>query len=205
MSQALALHLPAPEQAYQRPPLRWIIRRARRIQARLRRAPPHGDLRCSPRLLRLRRPEPQAPAAGRSRRRSVSKGLTRDTAQLWAFLRADKGWWSVLRLTSHWAPTFTEREVEEHMETLSRGGFVISKDTERMGTVYAVTPACPPAARHNGAGAHATATERRCRAGAASSPRRDDHGLSHHADQLPPRCPGPPAPSQPDWRQALQP
>ncbi|MFD2299923.1 hypothetical protein QRO11_03620 [Paracidovorax citrulli] len=32
MSHALALQLPAPEQAYQRPPLRWIIRRARRIQ-----------------------------------------------------------------------------------------------------------------------------------------------------------------------------
>ncbi len=72
----------------------------------------------------------------------MSKGLTRDTAQLWAFLRADKGWWSVLRLTGHWAPTFTEREIEEHMETLSRGVFVVSKYTERMGTVYAVTPDC---------------------------------------------------------------
>ncbi|ABM33480.1 hypothetical protein QRO08_12685 [Paracidovorax citrulli] len=72
----------------------------------------------------------------------MSKGLTRDTAQLWNFLRADKGWWSVLRLTGHWAPTFTEREIEEHMETLSRGVFVVSKYTERMGTVYAVTPDC---------------------------------------------------------------
>ncbi len=48
----------------------------------------------------------------------------------------------MLRLTGHWAPTFTEREIEEHMETLSRGVFVVSKYTERMGTVYAVTPDC---------------------------------------------------------------
>ncbi len=32
MSLALHLPLPAPEQAYRRPPLGWIIRRARRLQ-----------------------------------------------------------------------------------------------------------------------------------------------------------------------------
>ncbi len=72
----------------------------------------------------------------------MSKGLTRDTVQLWSFLRADKGWWSVLRLTGQWAPTFTLREIEEHMVTLKRGGFVESQETERMGTVYAVTADC---------------------------------------------------------------
>ena len=72
----------------------------------------------------------------------MSKGITRDTAQIWKFLRADKGWWSVLRLTGHWAPTFSLRVVEEHMVTLLRGGFVVSKETNNQGTVYAVTPEC---------------------------------------------------------------
>lgn len=72
----------------------------------------------------------------------MAKGLTRDCAALWTFIRKDGGWWSVLRLTSHWSPTYSLAEVEECLATLHKGGFLESQTLHRAGTVYAVTSTC---------------------------------------------------------------
>lgn len=72
----------------------------------------------------------------------MAKGLTRDCAALWAFIRKDGGWWSVLRLTSHWSPTYSLAEVEECLATLHKGGFLECQTLHRAGTVYAVTSTC---------------------------------------------------------------
>ena len=50
----------------------------------------------------------------------MDKGLTVDCAALWAFIRKDGGWWSVLRLTRHWTPTYSLGEVEEILATLHK-------------------------------------------------------------------------------------
>lgn len=72
----------------------------------------------------------------------MAKGLTLDSAALWAFIKKDGGWWSVLRLTSHWSPTYSLGEVEEHLATLHKGGFLECQTLHRAGTVYAVTSVC---------------------------------------------------------------
>ena len=74
----------------------------------------------------------------------MAKGLTLDCAALWAFIRKDGGWWSVLRLTSHWSPTYSLGEVEECLATLHKGGFLERQSLHRAGTVYAVTTTCLP-------------------------------------------------------------
>ena len=74
----------------------------------------------------------------------MAKGLTLDCAALWAFIRKDGGWWSVLRLTSHWSPTYSLGEVEECLATLHKGGFLECQTLHRAGTVYAVTTTCLP-------------------------------------------------------------
>lgn len=74
----------------------------------------------------------------------MAKGLTLDCAALWTFIRKDGGWWSVLRLTSHWSPTYSLAEVEECLATLLKGGFLECQTLHRAGTVYAVTPTCLP-------------------------------------------------------------
>ncbi|MBX9831956.1 MAG: hypothetical protein K2X78_02805 [Burkholderiaceae bacterium] len=72
----------------------------------------------------------------------MAKGLTLDSAALWSFIKKDGGWWSVLRLTSHWSPTYNLAEVEEHLATLHKGGFLECQTLHRAGTVYAVTSKC---------------------------------------------------------------
>lgn len=72
----------------------------------------------------------------------MAKGLTLDCAVLWAFIRKDGGWWSVLRLTSHWSPTYSLGEVEEILVTLHKGGFLDCQTLHRAGTVYAVNSKC---------------------------------------------------------------
>lgn len=65
------------------------------------------------------------------------KGIDSDCTAIWKFLRSRSTWWTAQRLTWHWAPTFSLEEVEQHLETLSQGGFVERKDAS-----YAVTPMC---------------------------------------------------------------
>lgn len=72
----------------------------------------------------------------------MAKGITVDSAALWAFIRKDGGWWSVLRLTRHWAPTYSLAEVEEILATLHKGDFLECQTLHRAGTVYAVTSKC---------------------------------------------------------------
>lgn len=72
----------------------------------------------------------------------MAKGITVDSAALWAFIRKDGGWWSVLRLTRHWAPTYSLSEVEEILATLHKGDFLECQTLHRAGTVYAVTSKC---------------------------------------------------------------
>ncbi|CAN7562490.1 hypothetical protein [Acidovorax sp. LjRoot117] len=72
----------------------------------------------------------------------MAKGLTLDCAALWGFIRKDGGWWSVLRLTGHWSPTYSLAEVEEILVTLHKGGFLECQALHRAGTVYAVTSKC---------------------------------------------------------------
>ncbi|WP_306553418.1 hypothetical protein [Acidovorax sp.] len=74
----------------------------------------------------------------------MAKGITVDCAALWAFIRKDGGWWSVLRLTRHWAPTYSLGEVEEILATLHKGDFLECQTLHRAGTVYAVTSNCLP-------------------------------------------------------------
>lgn len=72
----------------------------------------------------------------------MAKGITVDSAALWAFIRKDGGWWSVLRLTNHWSPTYSLGEVEEILATLHKGDFLECQTLHRAGTVYAVTSKC---------------------------------------------------------------
>lgn len=74
----------------------------------------------------------------------MAKGITVDSAALWAFIRKDGGWWSVLRLTHHWAPTYSLAEVEDILATLHKGDFLECQTLHRAGTVYAVTSKCLP-------------------------------------------------------------
>lgn len=112
----------------------------------------------------------------------MAKGLTLDSAALWGFIKKDGGWWSVLRLTSHWSPTYNLAEVEEHLSTLHKGGFVESQILHREGTVYAVTPKCHalPGAASAPASASASAQD------PAVAPKRPD---AMHGAYVPPPMP----------------
>jgi hypothetical protein len=67
-----------------------------------------------------------------------------DATMLWKFLcsRPDARW-NVQRLTNHWAPSFSEEEVECHLKTLVSGKFIEQEDGEFGGAdTFAFTRAC---------------------------------------------------------------
>ncbi len=69
----------------------------------------------------------------------MSKGITQDCAMLWLHIAKSGGWWSVLRLTREWSPTYSLHEVEEHLVALHKGGFLDGQQHPQAGTVYGYT------------------------------------------------------------------
>ena len=57
----------------------------------------------------------------------MSKGITQDCAMLWLHIAKSGGWWSVLRLTREWSPTYSLCEVEEHLVALHKGRFLAAQ------------------------------------------------------------------------------
>ena len=74
----------------------------------------------------------------------MSKGITQDCAMLWLHIAKSGGWWSVLRLTREWSPTYSLCEVEEHLVALHKGGFLAAQLHPQAGTVYGYTRQCLP-------------------------------------------------------------
>jgi hypothetical protein len=74
----------------------------------------------------------------------MSEGITQDCAMLWRTVAGKGGWWSVLRLTREWAPTFSLADVERHLVTLRKGGFLEAGSLPGHGTVYAYSALCHP-------------------------------------------------------------
>ena len=72
----------------------------------------------------------------------MSKGITLDCVVLWRHVANDRGWWSVLRLTRAWSPSFSLDEVAEHLVTLKKGGFLEAQNHPSAGTVYGFTARC---------------------------------------------------------------
>ena len=75
----------------------------------------------------------------------MGNAITLDSRALWLSLHAHGGWWTAARLTRHWAPTFQEREVAEHLWALHRGGFVARREVPEGRlriTAYAFTDLC---------------------------------------------------------------
>ena len=74
----------------------------------------------------------------------MSKGITQDCATLWRTIARKGGWWSVYRLAREWTPVFSMTEIEQHLATLWRGGFLAYEFCKRDGAVYAFTSDCIP-------------------------------------------------------------
>ncbi len=74
----------------------------------------------------------------------MSEGITHDCVMLWRTVATKGGWWSALRLAREWSPTFALAEVQRHLATLRKGGFLQEQDHPRMGAVYAFTGLCSP-------------------------------------------------------------
>lgn len=57
----------------------------------------------------------------------MGNALNTETLVLWRFLVKDGSWWTVKQLTHHWRPTFSDFEIEAHLEALVKGGFLESR------------------------------------------------------------------------------
>ena len=63
---------------------------------------------------------------------------------LWRMIAKKGGWWSVYRLAREWTPAFSMAEIEQHLVTLWRGGFLAVEFSKRDGSVYSFTVGCIP-------------------------------------------------------------
>lgn len=72
----------------------------------------------------------------------MSKGITYSCANVWRGIARSGGWWSVLRTARDWEGVFSMAEIEEHLVTLKRAGFLEAQHHPREGTVYAYTATC---------------------------------------------------------------
>ena len=72
----------------------------------------------------------------------VDQGITIDCRVLWQFIVRDRGWWSVLRLTREWAPTYSLGQVEGHLLPLRKAGFLAAREHARYGTIYGFSADC---------------------------------------------------------------
>lgn len=71
----------------------------------------------------------------------MGNAITQDVRALWLMLRNDGGWWSVSMLTHHWRPTFQPHEVQQAMDALEAGGFVVSR-AQSTCLSYGITSDC---------------------------------------------------------------
>lgn len=60
----------------------------------------------------------------------MGNAITQETRYLWLLLMKDGGWWSTKMLTRHWHPTFAPHEVQQAVDALEAGGFLVSRDQE---------------------------------------------------------------------------
>ena len=72
----------------------------------------------------------------------MARGITHSCAHIWRHIARAGGWWSVLRVAREWDGVFGMAEIEEHLTTLKRSGFLAAMEYRREGTVYAYTPQC---------------------------------------------------------------
>ena len=71
----------------------------------------------------------------------MGSAITQDTRALWLMLQRDGGWWTVAMLTHHWRPTFQPYEVQQAVDALEAGGFLVSRDQAGK-CIYAFTSDC---------------------------------------------------------------
>lgn len=75
----------------------------------------------------------------------VGNAITQDSRALWLGLRRQGGWWTAPGLVRHWSPTFALWEVQQMLDGLVAGGFVMCRDDAKPGeTSYAFTSECKP-------------------------------------------------------------
>ncbi|MFT4243533.1 MAG: hypothetical protein QM569_14770 [Acidovorax sp.] len=72
----------------------------------------------------------------------MAKGITLSCGHIWRGIARAGGWWSLLRVAREWDGVFGLAEIEEHLTTLARGGFLEATQHQREGTVYAYTTRC---------------------------------------------------------------
>lgn len=58
----------------------------------------------------------------------MGNAITQESRVIWQELRRHGGWWSVKQITHHWRPTFAEFEVEEIVDALVKGGFLMRRE-----------------------------------------------------------------------------
>lgn len=68
----------------------------------------------------------------------MGNAITQDVRALWLMLRNDGGWWTVSMLTHYWRPTFATYEVQQAMDALEAGGFVMSQG-QKHSLIYCIT------------------------------------------------------------------
>lgn len=73
----------------------------------------------------------------------MGNAINQDSRALWLGMRRQGGWWTVTTLVRLWSPTFAAWEVQQMLDGLAAGGFVMSRDDVSPGSIsYAVTSEC---------------------------------------------------------------
>lgn len=71
----------------------------------------------------------------------MGNAITQDVRALYLMLHRDGGWWTVSMLTHYWRPTFAPHEVQQAMDALVAGGFVVTR-LQLNSLIYGVTSDC---------------------------------------------------------------
>lgn len=74
----------------------------------------------------------------------MGNAITPDARALWLMLARQGGWWTVKNITQFWTPTFVDYEVEDLLQTLVPGGYVMSRQVNPGQVSFAVTSECNP-------------------------------------------------------------
>lgn len=72
----------------------------------------------------------------------MSKDITQDCTMVWRTIAKKGGWWSAYRLAREWTPVLSLSDIEQHLVTLWRGGFLAAEFSKRDGSVYSFTVGC---------------------------------------------------------------
>lgn len=71
----------------------------------------------------------------------MGNAINQDARAIWLTLVSDGGWWSASMLSHHWRPTYAVHEVEDFLQALATGGFLVKRQ-QLSATQYAFTSDC---------------------------------------------------------------